>query len=708
MPRGFSRGCSGGVSRGCSERMLPPERYRAQKNYGTILVTVQKKNEQVREPSKQEMEIHMIEKDDRVVQFRVWMLGAFQVERRTEGRSWQEVPKEEWGNNTYARRLLQVLWCQGRTARRGTIIQELWGEQEPERVDEYLNKAATSLRRILQVSKHPDLFHTTHRSTYQLADQSRIWVDAEAIENLLQEAEQVGRTSSQGLTFLQEAQGYLERGAFLAEEDGVWAHGKRGVLETVGYRCALWLSDAYAAQGMLYQAEQVISIRYQRDPYDETVLRRWMALLHQQGMTQQALRLYQQTCRLFAQQGIPLSSSTEQFVLHLHDQVRPNAREVSPARTTIFPSPLKGAEPCDESPSREDHIGALPRRQAVQFLTGSTWTLLTTASREGIQADVALTERLISALKQPSKMEALFLDALETTNKTYRRHFVLAKSSLQAMQAFHRDVTAHVTTITHLLEQTSLPSVSQRLCALAAETTQLLGDIYFHEGESHVAAFHYDTALRLAREAHHAVLEAVIYGRKSFISLYKNDASRTLQILSHARVLAASTAADHVQAWLWVLEAEAQALYNERDACEQALDRSEFLLHRSHPGISTCSFDDSAPLTLHRLVSYRAACYVRLRQPEKAQPLLATYVASLKGNSLHKQAVTLVDLAKTYALQGELEAMSRYASQAVQCIAQSQSARAFQRLLQLRQDVDAWKDTQYIKQFDQQLMALSS
>lgn len=101
------------------------------------------------------------------------------------------------------------------------------------------------------------------------------------------------------------------------------------------------------------------------------------------------------------------------------------------------------------------------------------------------------------------------------------------------------------------------------------------------------------------------------------------------------------------------------------------------------------------------------ACYLRLRQPQKAQPILQTYLASASYTSLHKQSITLVDLAKTYALQGNLEEMYKYADQAMYMLEQTRSTRVLQRMFNLRQELNKWQDTIYVKQLDQHLTAIT-
>ncbi len=245
---------------------------------------------------------------------RIWMFGEFCVECRQADGTWKAVPLEAWGGNTYSRRLLKVLLCHERCARRGTIMEEMWPGNDSVLAEEYLNKAARNVRQVLQkaVEGQESVLKTiNHRSTYELADQSQVWVDADACQDLMRKAEHLGYTSSQGLALLQEAQKYFARGRFLEGEDGIWCHGKRSLLDTARYRCTLWLAEAYEEQGKLKQAEEQISELFQRDPTDEDVLYRLMLLLHKQGMTHRALCLYRENRHLFEREGLHLSPACE-------------------------------------------------------------------------------------------------------------------------------------------------------------------------------------------------------------------------------------------------------------------------------------------------------------------------------------------------------------------------------------------------------------
>ena len=70
-------------------------------------------------------------------------------------------------------------------------------------------------------------------------------------------------------------------------------------------------------------------------------------------------------------------------------------------------------------------------------------------------------------------------------------------------------------------------------------------------------------------------------------------------------------------------------------------------------------------------------------------------------------AIVLTDLAKTYIQQEEIEEACSYATEALQIMVQLQSTRVFQRLLDLRHELEDWQNTDHVKNLDQQMAMLS-
>ncbi len=280
----------------------------------------------------------MIDKESCSVQVRVYVLGDLYVELRKRDRTWEAVlsDSEEWGPGTYARALLRYLLCNGRRVGRGTILDTLWPELDS--ADRYLNNAASTLRRVLRSHERGGLLETVYsRTAYHLAEQTRLWMDYEHCEALLEEAGRIGHTTVQGLELLKEAEGYLSRGPFLADELGDWCLGQRENVRTMQYRCQLWLAEAYEVQQELWQAEKLVEALLREDPTDESALYHLMGLLHSQGLTTEALRRCKQVAALLGRQGLSLSPQTERLAKEL--QSKPRAMTYSVPVAVVPSSP---------------------------------------------------------------------------------------------------------------------------------------------------------------------------------------------------------------------------------------------------------------------------------------------------------------------------------------------------------------------------------
>ncbi|GCE27559.1 hypothetical protein KDA_30430 [Dictyobacter alpinus] len=331
------------------------------------------------------------------------------------------------------------------------------------------------------------------------------------------------------------------------------------------------------------------------------------------------------------------------------------------------------------------------RRQFIQQAFGATLG-------SSLLPDADIVVRLIRALKKPSSVDISLLAHLELITKNNRQRFIRSQKSVYLLQ----DVSKHLEIITQLLESSLPAHITSSLCNLAAETSQLIGDILFNAGNNTEAERYYDVALKASEECSHAVLQAVILGRKSFIPLYRGDAENALPLLQEARTNAAGKAADVITAWLWAVEAEVQAHLNNSDDCLHALHQSESLIERGQDGDVSYTFSDLAyaPFTQSHLLGYKGACYVRLRQPKKAQIFLNKRLSSMDEKRLHKKSITLVDLATTFAQLDEVETACTYAGQALTIIEQTGSARVFQRVLAHRHQLEQRKKTTHVKNLD--------
>lgn len=178
---------------------------------------------------------------------RVYTFGAFHL-------AWQVPPlttEEVWKSRTSARTLFKLSLCApGRQASRSQLAGVLWPETDEDKARESLHSASKVLRKVLCIAGDEELLENRNNSTaLKLAEQSRLWVDADAFEDLISQA---GRavTSDEALALLQQAQALLS-GEFLAGDQGCermshrWIKMRIQVLRMARGRMVRHLADLY-------------------------------------------------------------------------------------------------------------------------------------------------------------------------------------------------------------------------------------------------------------------------------------------------------------------------------------------------------------------------------------------------------------------------------------------------------------------------------
>lgn len=248
---------------------------------------------------------------------RVFLHGPLGVWKREASGSWKLMEKDAWGKGRIARSVFKrLLVAPGRRLSRATIQDDIWPDTENfELADKNTYNANNQIRRVIGST-----LVRTIEATYEIAGQSLVWVDSDACEALLKEAENCGYTSMQALPLLEQALGYMERGELLEEESGTWVYGLRKKNEDLLRQCRLWLAESYAAHDKPLQAGLQYRALLQTIPPDEDALQRWMLMLQRQGKIQEAVKCFRDVKSFAEIQGCTLSQTVEQLAARLEEQ----------------------------------------------------------------------------------------------------------------------------------------------------------------------------------------------------------------------------------------------------------------------------------------------------------------------------------------------------------------------------------------------------
>ena len=210
---------------------------------------------------------------------RVYTFGAFRF-------AWQVPPcttEDLWKSRTSARTLFKVLLCApGRQASRSQLAGILWPETDEDKARESLRSAS----KVLHTASGEDLLE--NRNTHAilgLAEQSRLWVDADAFLEVTSQASRA-TAPEEALALWQQAQDLLH-GEFLADDLGCewmrhrWIKLRQQTLRMARSRMVRHLADLYLQQGQVSLAEEALEAHLTRFPTDQDALYRLLVLLVQ-------------------------------------------------------------------------------------------------------------------------------------------------------------------------------------------------------------------------------------------------------------------------------------------------------------------------------------------------------------------------------------------------------------------------------------------
>lgn len=233
---------------------------------------------------------------------RIYTLGQFRLERWIDA-GWQIVTEAAWQHWRVRSLLGGLVSSPRRKLGREQLMDALWPELDGETAAGRLDRAVYSLRQLFEPARarpatSPLLL--TEREVVELADQSLVWVDADAFEALLNQA----RASAEGgerERLLEEA-AKLYGGEFLPEERKLELTAtRREFLQRNWIGLLLELADLRAARD-LNSAIDLLDRILAVDATNEAAVQRLIKLLAQLDRRGEALRVYKRLSGILQQE----------------------------------------------------------------------------------------------------------------------------------------------------------------------------------------------------------------------------------------------------------------------------------------------------------------------------------------------------------------------------------------------------------------------
>lgn len=321
------------------------------------------------------------------------------------------------------------------------------------------------------------------------------------------------------------------------------------------------------------------------------------------------------------------------------------------------------------------------RRELLRLITLTGSLLAVPTGSEVIDID-----RIGYARANPNKVDGQTLDSYAAVNA---RLWDLHSASTNKREVLPL-AQEQIRTLNGSLTGVHPDVVRKRLCALVGEVFQLCGEIFFDAAQYAQAAHCYSLADYASKEAGTADLWACSMTRHAFIGIYERHYRDTVPLLEGAASIAHRGRGDlNTRYWVAAVQAQAFAGLGDLNSCERALAVAERVRETGGSG----RFSGWLRFDASRLDEERGSCYVTLRRPDLAQPVLEK--ALERKTSVRRRGAILTDLAIVGAHRGDADQVFMYASAALDTVRQTDSTGYVGRKLEhLRDQLEPYRNRQ--------------
>ena len=309
-------------------------------------------------------------------------------------------------------------------------------------------------------------------------------------------------------------------------------------------------------------------------------------------------------------------------------------------------------------------------------------------------------ERFSKALKRPSTIDETTLSHLEVLKQN---SWQLIPDITGIVSNELRSYTVnHLLNVTELLEGSLTDATRKRLTSIGGEFSMIAASMSANLRDFNRAQSYYNVSIEAAREANDHPLEAVGLASLAIRLTHLNQADRALPLVKEARRLIAHSGTTTVRTWLAAVEAEVQANLKDYTACFRALEDAEHVPQQYLPSEDPYMTTFSPSL----FAGYKGVCHMQFGEPEAAYQVLREALAHLTTPSISRRCYILTDLASACIQRKEIAEACTYTRQALVLTTQAKSPALWQRINDIHQQLEPWKDTQEVKDLNEQLRTI--
>lgn len=223
--------------------------------------------------------------------------------------------------------------------------------------------------------------------------------------------------------------------------------------------------------------------------------------------------------------------------------------------------------------------------------------------------------------------------------------------------AMFAPVAAHSELGLGLLRAAGSPALRARLAAPVAETAMLAARLAFFDlQQPQLAEGYFAVALDAARESADRPLTSAVLTHMAFVPAFAGQARRARDLMAEAHRQARGAVGATQLAWMCAVESEVEAKLGDGRTANDLIARSEGVLGGQSrawaggPDPQWLDFFDGS-----RLAGFKGFCRLSTGRCTDAAAALEQTLRTLPAEASKQRSITLADLARARAGQGELE-----------------------------------------------------
>lgn len=339
--------------------------------------------------------------------------------------------------------------------------------------------------------------------------------------------------------------------------------------------------------------------------------------------------------------------------------------------------------------------GSMDRREFLTITGGSLIGL-------GSQWDSALAGSTSSTrpAQQRSRLSAGVLDCLDHRLADLRR-----LDDEFGGRELHPLAVAEFRWLTRLVDQADYDSpAGQRLFSLVTEAARVCGWLHFDAGHHAAAQSYYVAALHASASANDSLTGAHVLACMSFQATLTGHCQEAVALIDAAEQRTTRTASPRLRALLASRKARAYAKAGDAVSCGRALNDAERHFDTATPGTGEPDwiyFFDEAELT-----AQAAACWVDLRRPKAARPLIDTALSSMSPRYVRDRTIYHVRSAEAHLHADNLELACTDLYTAASLARQTGSVRSIRTIHTARETLSRYDRDPQVRQLDRYLADL--